>query len=72
MKNIRVRQIINSLMFSVGVCGIDYMIKNSNGNLVKEFGNSFYKIKIYYNLLFIVLFIICNIVYEKIRKYNSR
>ena len=72
MKNIRIKQIANSLMFSIGVCGIDYLIKNGNGSLVKQFANNREKMTIYYSLLFIILFILCNLVYEKIRKYNSR
>ncbi|WP_314117951.1 hypothetical protein [Peptostreptococcus stomatis] len=72
MKKVRIKQIANSLMFSIGVCGIDYLIKSGNGNLVKQFGNNKGKMTIYYSLLFIVLFVLCNIVYEKIRKYNSR
>ena len=66
MKKARIKQIANSLMFSIG------LIKNGNGSLVKQFANNREKMTIYYSLLFIILFIICNVVYEKIRKYNSR
>ena len=72
MKKARIKQIANSLMFSIGVCVIDYLIKNGNGSLVKQFANNREKMTIYYSLLFIILFILCNLVYEKIRKYNSR
>lgn len=72
MKKVRIKQIANSLMFSIGVCGIDYLIKSGNGNLVKQFGHNRGKMTIYYSLLFIVLFVLCNIVYDKIRKYNSK
>ena len=72
MKNIGIKQIANSLMFSIGVCGIDYLIKKGNGSLVKQFGHSTQKLTIYYILLFVILFVICNVVYEKIKKHNSR
>ena len=71
-KNIGIKQIANSLMFSIGVCGIDYLIKKGNGSLVKQFGHSTQKLTIYYILLFVILFVICNVVYEKIKKHNSR
>ncbi|WP_101772811.1 hypothetical protein [Peptostreptococcus faecalis] len=69
MKKIGKKQIINSILFSLGVCGIDYIIKGTQKSPMLNNDN---ELKIYYILLFIVLFILCNVVYEKIKKYNVK
>lgn len=66
------KQHLNSFLFAVGVSGIDYMIKNSNGNFEKLFQGNISKAIIYYVLLFIVTFVLCEIVFEKIKKMNNR
>jgi len=70
MKNLK--QHFNSLIFAFAVSGIDLMIKKNNNTFLKYFENDINKAYIYYALLFIVTFVICEIVYNKIKKYNSR
>lgn len=66
------KQHINSLLFAIGVSGIDYIIKNNNGSFQKIFLNDTIRICIYYVLLFVVTFSICEIVFEKIKKFNNK
>lgn len=66
------KQHINSLLFAIGVSGIDYIIKNNNGSFQKIFLNDITRICIYYVLLFVVTFSICEIVFEKILKFNNK
>ncbi|WP_177187388.1 hypothetical protein [Peptostreptococcus sp. D1] len=66
------KQHLNSFLFAIGVTGIDYMIKSSNGNFEKLFQGEIGKAIVYYVLLFIVTFVLCEIVFEKINKMNNR
>ncbi|MBC2575782.1 hypothetical protein [Peptostreptococcus canis] len=64
-------QHINSLIFAIGISGIDYFIKTNNGKLNSHFLGDINKLRIYYILLFLISFILCEIVYNKIRKINE-
>lgn len=66
------KQHTNSLMLAIAVSGIDFMIKQNNNTFMKHFENDMNKAWIYYVLLFIVTFVISEIVYNKIKKFNSR
>ncbi|MDK8278185.1 hypothetical protein [Peptostreptococcus anaerobius] len=61
----------NTLMFEVGVIGIDAWIKDNQGGIMDYFSGSITKAVIYYVILFIIVAVLYNLGLEKMRKYNK-
>lgn len=65
------KQKIKSLVFASCFTGIDYIIKYNNNSLTKYFSNNNTKMVVYYVVLFVVSFIIYEIVNKKMQKFNQ-
>ncbi len=72
MKNIDIKQWVNSFVFSALICVIDFALKKNTGSFIKTFEGSPSKAILYYLMLFIVVFVICNIVYKKVKKISGK
>lgn len=66
------KRVKNTLLFEIGVIGIDIWIKDNQGGFMNYFSNNTSKAIIYYVILFIVVASLYNIGLEKMRKYNKR
>ena len=64
-------RIKNTLLFEIGVMGIDAWIKDSKGGFMNAFSGSMTKAVIYYVILFVLVAVLYNLGLEKMKKYNK-